>query len=410
MRYLDTGSRDPADALATWLQAVLTPQVSEVRWQSGFFNEQPLGLFASTFQRLEAARGLVHVLIGSNPPGTQRGAVAALVQVLGLPRPNARLGVVQYRHGFYHPKTIHLRRSDGTQCAYVGSANITGPGVLLHVEAGITLDTNDGDSVDVLNAIAAAVDAWFDQNRAGLRLVNNPADVQQLLDEGVLIEPPPPDPSAPPAIAEAEAEEEEAAAPAAGGGGPPRPRPPALAPLATVPSIAVPAAPPVAVPAQPTPAGASSPAPASALPAAAAATMFLMEMSAYDRSQGRTSGTPEILIPVAAVGFFPPTAFRGRQYEDVYFDVQVNTPTGASVGNYRFWHYPAKGEYRLRPDTQGLTLSQIQAGGAILIVNRLPAGSNPAFGVSVVNPGDPQHAATLARCNQLAQGKRWGMF
>jgi hypothetical protein len=260
MRYIDTGSRDPAHAVATWLAAVLTDQVTEVRWQTGFFNDEPLGLFAQTFQRLAQAAGRVHALIGSNPPGTQHAPVAQLVQLLGLPRANVRLGVIQYRQGFYHPKTIHLRRANGSQCAYVGSANLTGPGVSsLHVEAGLTLDTADGDPIGVLNEIAAAVDAWFDDNRAGLHVVANPADVQQLLDDGVLIVPPPPEPPAPPAIAEADAEDEEEAeaggAAAAGGGG--APRPPRLNSLVNLP--------PVPAPAAPIPAPAPAPAPA-ALP------------------------------------------------------------------------------------------------------------------------------------------------
>jgi hypothetical protein len=205
MRYIDTGSRDPTHALATWLQRFLEPVVTEIRWQSGFFNAEPLRQLAPILQQFAQTNRLVHALIGSNPPGTQGDAVVQLVQVLGLPRTNVRLGVVQYAKGFYHPKTIDLRRNDGSQCAYVGSANLTGPGVSsLHVEAGITLDTNDGDSASVLEEIAASVDAWFNENRRGLHVVCNVADVHQLIDEGVLIVPPPPEPSAPPAIAGSE--------------------------------------------------------------------------------------------------------------------------------------------------------------------------------------------------------------
>jgi hypothetical protein len=253
MRYIDTGSRDPAHAVATWLRAVLTSHVTEIRWQSGFFNAEPLGLFAETFARFAAEGGLVHTLIGSNPPGTQHEAVLQLVRVLGLPRDNVRLGIVQYRRGFYHAKTIHLRRDDGGQCAYVGSANITGPGMSsLHVEAGITLDSNDGDSTEVLSEIANAIDAWFDENRDGLHLVNNAVDVQRLLDEGILIVPIPPEPPAPPAIIAAEAAEdaeEEDVAVTAGGDEVHEPRPPRLASLVNLPPIPVPAVPaPVTVP------------------------------------------------------------------------------------------------------------------------------------------------------------------
>ena len=59
---------------------------------------------------------------------------------------------------YYHPKTCHVRRSDGSQSAYVGSANLTGNGAVLHVEAGIALDSAEGDPEDVLSDIAAVVD------------------------------------------------------------------------------------------------------------------------------------------------------------------------------------------------------------------------------------------------------------
>jgi hypothetical protein len=62
-----------------------------VRSQSGFFNEEPLGLLATTLQRLARAVGPAHALIGSNAAGTRGGAVLPLVQLLCLPRQNSRL-------------------------------------------------------------------------------------------------------------------------------------------------------------------------------------------------------------------------------------------------------------------------------------------------------------------------------
>ena len=189
MRYIDTGSRDQEQALGTWLQEVMASRaVAELRLQSGFFNHEPLGLFAPTFRRLAQANGIAYVLIGSNPPGTLRDDVLRLVHMMCLPRTHARLGVVQYGNAFYHPKVYHFRHDDGSQCAYVGSANLTGPGVASrHVEAGVALDTLEDDPVNILDQIASAIDAWFDDNRAGMRLIDNDADVQQLVSDGVLI-------------------------------------------------------------------------------------------------------------------------------------------------------------------------------------------------------------------------------
>lgn len=230
MRYIDTGSRDVTQALAAWLQSVLTPSVTEVRWQSGFFNDEPLGLFAPTLQRLAQTDNTVYVLIGSNAPGTQCGDVLRLVQLLGLPRQGARLGIVQYSNAFFHPKTYHFRRNDGSQCAYVGSANLTGPGVSsLHVEAGLTLDTRDGDSATILNEIADAVDAWFQQTRPGLNVISNVSDVTQLVTDGVLIVAPPPPPPVPPAVLTGGG--------TAGPTGSNRPLPPRLNALASLPPV-----------------------------------------------------------------------------------------------------------------------------------------------------------------------------
>ena len=54
---------------------------------------------------------------------------------------------------------------DGSEAAYVGSANLTPPGLSLHVEAGILLDSNDGDPASILREIATAIDAWFTGSR-----------------------------------------------------------------------------------------------------------------------------------------------------------------------------------------------------------------------------------------------------
>ncbi len=62
MRYLDTGSREPSDALGAWLE-VLTGDASVVgaRWQSGFFGADALGYFVDLFGRLAAFDGALRV-------------------------------------------------------------------------------------------------------------------------------------------------------------------------------------------------------------------------------------------------------------------------------------------------------------------------------------------------------------
>lgn len=187
MRYVDSGTRSLSHALGHWLQSVLNTEVSELRWQTGFFSADGLAPFLSTLAALAASDGPVNVVVGSNDGDTLKDHVAALATRLGLPRGNAKLGVVNYSGAFYHPKTYHVRRRDGTQAAYVGSANLTLAGVTsLHVEAGVVLDTCDGDPASVLDEISAAVDRWFDAPQAGLELVRDLNDVEDLARTGVL--------------------------------------------------------------------------------------------------------------------------------------------------------------------------------------------------------------------------------
>lgn len=198
MRYLDSGQREPSRAFGSWLQAVMAENVAEVRWQSGFFAADSLGLVQAELRSMARKDRPVHALIGSNDQSTLRRDVERLVSVLGIPRKRAQLGVVSYQEGYYHPKTFHVRRGDGSQAAYVGSANLTGSGVAsLHVEAGVTVDTRDGDSGDLLDEVASAVDFWFDAVPPGLHRVTSLSDVGQLVTEGILAQAAPPHPAIP---------------------------------------------------------------------------------------------------------------------------------------------------------------------------------------------------------------------
>ena len=116
MRYIDNGTADPReDAVFPWLQTVLTADVVGLRCQSGFFDAAVLGVFMATLQRLADNGQDTIVLLGSNDGETQSSAVRQLVDLLGLPRPNALLGVVCYADGYYHPKTIHVCYGDGRE-------------------------------------------------------------------------------------------------------------------------------------------------------------------------------------------------------------------------------------------------------------------------------------------------------
>lgn len=192
MKYIDSGTRDSDQALGSWLETELTPEVNGLRWQSGFFSLDGLSPFVATLERLAGEDQLVRALIGSNNGDSLKSHVAGLVGYLGLPRDNGQLGIISYEGAFYHPKIYHLCRTDGSQAAYVGSANLTSSGIeSLHVEAGLLIDSREGDSVDVLNQIASSIDAWFDGTRPGVNIVENEGDLDGLEEDGILASAPP---------------------------------------------------------------------------------------------------------------------------------------------------------------------------------------------------------------------------
>ena len=192
MRYIDNGQANPRDeTVFAWLRDALTPDVVGIRWQSGFFQMGVLGLLAPTLTRLAAKDLDTMVLIGSNDCQTDVLAVRTLSHLLGLPRSGGKLGIVSYADGFYHPKTIHISYGDDREVAYVGSANLTSRGINgLNVEAGIVLDTDQGDAEKPLTAIKEAVAEWFESTPDGLYVIKARGDVDDLERLGILREAP----------------------------------------------------------------------------------------------------------------------------------------------------------------------------------------------------------------------------
>jgi hypothetical protein len=352
MRYIDTGGRDPEQSVGAWLQSVLTNAITEARWQSGFFTSDALGLFAPTLQRLATLEGLLNALVGSNDPGSMRADVLELVRIAGVPRANAQLGVVQYGNGFYHPKTFHFRRRDGGQCAYVGSANLTGAGITSqHVEAGLVLDTADGDPADVLNKIADAIDEWFRTRREGMHLVNSAADVDQLVTDGVLQLVPPPRPPAPPG---------------GGGGGRTTSAPPRLRPLFTLPGLPRAAPPPPEPPALPAPPASVVIAPA---PVSVNRTGFPPEVFFDPVATGPTSGANGLSghpLPHGAAGLIVRlTRDDTRVFGTAVGTANINLPV-ASIPSLRFGIL-ARGGYPNRPRAEfDLYARYVAANGQVL--------------------------------------------
>jgi HKD family nuclease len=144
---------------------------------------------------------------------------------------------------------------------------------------------------------------------------------------------------------------------------------------------------------------------------------FIMQMSSFDTShRGEAAGTPEILIPLAAQGFFPSLTMSGRKYPDAFFNVVLNTPSGPETRQYRVWYYETRAvgtkinEYRLRLDHRTVELAI--GNGDLIVINKLPDGSDPSYEVTVLSPSDPSFNDFLSHCTLVAGAgtKRYGLF
>ena len=142
---------------------------------------------------------------------------------------------------------------------------------------------------------------------------------------------------------------------------------------------------------------------------------FLMQLSLFDSSHREgVPGTPEVLVPHRAIGFFPPLSMAGRKYPDVLFDVALNTPDGQERHRFRLWYYEQRAtgtkidEYRLRLNHDTIELSS-RGGGDLLVINKLPPGSDPPYEVTILPQTDPTFPAFLAYCKEVAQEKKWGI-
>jgi hypothetical protein len=187
MKYIDSGFREAEQTVAFWMQAALAAKIREVRCQAGYFTLDGSALLLPMLKQCAATGATVRLLLGSNGGATLASHIAFLAGTLGVPRENVSLGVVSFDNALFHPKVYHLVREDGSQTAYVGSANLTGPGLSgMNVEAGVILDTSDGDNEKPLHDIVERIEAWFARRSAGLSTITDHKDIDNLLEAGHL--------------------------------------------------------------------------------------------------------------------------------------------------------------------------------------------------------------------------------
>ena len=299
----------------------------------------------------------------------------------------------------FHPKAYILRSPAQTWIS-VGSSNLTADGLYRNFEANsISVSIGAPDDVAAIAELSQVLLNLRGMQGHSSRL--QLTDLQRLVTTGSLIDetvtPVPQRIKLKPGVARQGGANQRIQVPAA---------PPPHPDLGTVRRPRAAAAPPAATPAT-----------ASAIQS----RFFGMTLSDFDVSHRRgVPGTPEVSLPEECVAFFPTVQMQGRRYPDAYFDVLLNERTGgARPAHYRIWQRPPgteAGHADWRINVGHDTIDQTGAGGDILLVERLPDGSDPAYEVWIVRAGDPEHAPLLARCNRTVQArgragvKQFGLF
>jgi len=376
-------------------QGIASTTFNQFRFAVAYMRMSGLDRISASIDSLVNRSGRVAGAVGIDDGITTLEAVSALQAVSG------RSTIFHTVSGYiFHPK-LYLLNGEKQALALIGSPNLTRDGLFRNVElaSAVHLDFASSDDFEVYQRYDAVMSEFLDPAHPNVQLITDDLLTKLVAIGAIQSEKSSRDPG--PGIVEKS----------------PKKKPPAGLD-AIFPPLSVPVAPPIG----PSGRGVVEPRPSRPPSVIVPPTTvgnqqtFMMQFSSFDSSH-RTGvgGTPEVLIPHPAVSFFPPISKTDRKYPDVLFDVVLNTSTGRERHEYRLWYYDVRAksltsidEYRLRMDHDTIDLSTL-GGGDLLVISKLPAGSNPQYEVTVLPQTDPTFPAFFSLCTNDAQGKKWGL-
>lgn len=174
MRYLDTAVGGPDHTVEQWLLAELD-QAQVFAARTGYLTGHGLKLIEPQLAALLERGGEAHLVTGAREDQVTAGDLAAFTRLFEPHGTRATLVLVDDDRAMMHAKSYYVRRTDGTQTALVGSANLTLSGLRGNHESAIVLDTRvtpDAPCGEVL----AAIRAWADTDRPARRIIETTLD------------------------------------------------------------------------------------------------------------------------------------------------------------------------------------------------------------------------------------------
>lgn len=188
VRYIDTASGSADDSLGSWLSENLVAGIRAFLGQTAWFSYGALEHFADGLVDAVARHQPVTIVVGANAGALPEVDLRRLYELIGR-SPESALIVVRYGNATFHPKVFFVERSDGSKTAVIGSANLTPPGIEWNVEAGVVLDTAQGDDDGVLESVRFAIQRWRQRIGPGVFSVASAGDIDRLVTDGIVNDP-----------------------------------------------------------------------------------------------------------------------------------------------------------------------------------------------------------------------------
>jgi hypothetical protein len=157
--YIDSSINTKSEFIRDWLDKNLLSNNKSFHVQSGYFTFEAIEPFTQVLKSIIKNGGTVKFVLGSNAGSLVYNDAKAVLDIISG-SPNSSLTIVAFKNAEFHPKCYHVKRSDNSEGALVGSGNLTQFGVSLNVEAAVLLDTRSGDNPTLVQEIKDAIDTW----------------------------------------------------------------------------------------------------------------------------------------------------------------------------------------------------------------------------------------------------------
>jgi hypothetical protein len=178
--YIDSATQHKSDYIRYWLGKNLTSKSRSFFVQSGFFSYAAIKPFKQFLKGVIRGGGSVKFVLGSNA-GSLKARDAKEVLKIIKGKAGCSLTIVSFTNAEFHPKCYYIKRNETSETALVGSGNLTSFGIGVNIEAAIILDTDNGDSVLLVQSIRDAISTWETLNEIdGAYKINNAQDIKDL--------------------------------------------------------------------------------------------------------------------------------------------------------------------------------------------------------------------------------------